>query len=207
MALVLPVLGRRVLRYGIQALRQLGFRPTAMHAHLSLTPASLKRYAVLPEGMEPARRERRRLLKRQEDALFFYWWAVIAQGASVRPVTPERLLLDAFCPICLHRPSAPRRGPWPTSDGEPQTLLDALMLGAACCEAGVRPCVQSPVRFALLVRALSVDAEAAAECLSRPVFDPHAAEGLWVRTCLSCDEPLVTRRAVRHCARHRLVSA
>jgi hypothetical protein len=105
--------------------------------NLSLTPASLKRYAALRVGAEPVRRERRRLLKRQEDALFLYWWAVIAQGAPVRPVTRDRRLLDAFCPICLHQPSASRQGPCPAPNGKPQSLLDALMLVAACCEAGI----------------------------------------------------------------------
>ena len=105
MALALPPIGRRVLSFGLQALRRLGLRPTELNSYLSLNAASLKRYVVLRDGDQPERPPRRRLRKEQEEALFLYWWDVIAGRKPLAPVGPGRRLLDAFCPICLHVPT------------------------------------------------------------------------------------------------------
>jgi hypothetical protein len=210
MALVLPAVGRRVLRFGVQALRRLGLRPTELNSYLSLSAASVKRYVVIRDRSELARRPRRRLRKDQEDALFLYWWDVIAGRSPLAPVAPGRRLLDAFCPTCLHRPAPASRVP-PIVDEEtdPGTLAEALVAGARCCAAGVRPCVQGPTRLAALVTWLDVDARAATVYLERLRPDPR---GWWVRTCLYCDAVMVVNDAAgdriqRLCPRHAHRSA
>jgi hypothetical protein len=205
MALALPPIGRRVLSFGLQALRQLGLRPTELNSYLSLNPASLKRYVALPNADRPERPPRRRLRKEQEDALFVYWWDVIAGRKPLAPVEPGRRLLDAFCPICLHIPTPDGRArPVSEEVATPSTLAEALMISAGCCVAGVRPCVQGPTRLAALVTWLDVDVRAAAAHLARLRPDPR---GLWVRTCLYCDVPMVVNdetgdRIQRLCERH-----
>ena len=205
MALALSPVGRRVLRFGLQALRRLGLRPTDLNSYLSLNVASLKRYVVLRDGDRPERLPRRRLRKEQADALFLYWWDVIAARKPLAPVEPGRRLLDAFCPICLHGSAADPRTPLVSDDvAGPSTLADALAIGAECCAAGVRPCVQGPTRLAALVTWLDVDARAAAAHLER--LRPHP-RGLWVRPCLYCEVPMVVNdeagdRIQRLCERH-----
>ena len=205
MALALPPVGRRVLSFGLQALRRLGLRPTELNSYLSLNAASLKRDVVLSDGDRPERAPRRRLRKEQEDALFVYWWDVIAGRKPLAPVEPGRRLLDAFCPICLHMPTPDRRARLVTEDlGTPLTLAEAFAISAGCCAAGVRPCVQGPTRLAALVTWLDVDVRAAAAHLERLRPDPR---GLWVRTCLYCDVPMVVNdeagdRIQRLCERH-----
>jgi hypothetical protein len=113
-------------------------------------------------------------------------------------------LLDAFCPICLHTPVSDGRARQVSSDvGAPSTLDEALAIGAECCAAGVRPCVQGSTRLAALVTWLDLDARAAAAHLERLRPDPR---GLWVRTCLYCDVPMVVNEAgdriQRLCERH-----
>ena len=205
MALALPPVGRRVLSFGLQALRRLGLRPTELNSYLSLNAASLKRYVVLRNGDRPERAPRRRLRKEQEEALFVYWWDVIAGRKPLAPVEPGRRLLDAFCPICLHMPTPDRRARLVTEDlATPSNVAEALAIGAGCCAAGVRPCVQGPTRLAALVTWLDVDVRAAAAHLERLRPDPR---GLWVRTCLYCDVPMVVNdeagdRIQRLCERH-----
>jgi hypothetical protein len=205
MGLALPPVGRRVLRYGLQTLRRLGLRPTDLNSYLSLNVASLKRYVVLRDGDRPERLPRRRLRKEQADALFLYWWDVIAARKPLAPVEPGRRLLDAFCPICLHGSGSDRRARLVANAAAgPLSLDEALAIGAECCAAGVRPCVQGPTRLAALVTWLDVDARAAAGHLERLRPDPR---GLWVRTCLYCDVPIVVNdeagdRIQRLCERH-----
>jgi hypothetical protein len=210
MALALPPIGRRVLRFGLQSLRRLGLRPTELNSYLSINAASLKRYVVLRDGGEPERPLRRRLRKEQEEALFLYWWDVIAGRKPLAPVGPGRRLLDAFCPICLHVPTPEDRTRLVADDDiEPATVAEALATGAQCCTAGVRPCVQGPARLAALVTWLDADARAAAAHLERLRPDPR---GLWVRTCLYCEVPMVVNdedgdRIQRLCDRHAHRSA
>jgi hypothetical protein len=210
MALALPPIGRQVLRVGLQALRRLGLRPTDLNSYLSINAASLKRYVVLRDGPEPERPRRRRLRKEQEEALFLYWWDVVAGRKPLAPVGPGRRLLDAFCPICLHGPTPDARTRRVADDDiEPMTVAEALATGARCCAAGVRPCVQGPARLAVLVTCLDVDARAAAAHLERLRPDPR---GLWVRTCLYCEVPMVVNdadgdRIQRLCDRHAHRSA
>ena len=105
----------------------------------------------------------------------------------------------------------------PEGDHVPRDLEEALELGAACCLAGVRPCVQGPARFAGLVSRLGVHPESAATFLTRmepgrdggaePLIQPGR---LWVRTCLACGDPIVTDAAgeeTRRCRRHARQSA
>jgi len=210
MALALPPIGRRVLRVGLQALRRLGLRPTDLNSYLSINAASLKRYVVLRDGPELERPRRRRLRKEQEEALFLYWWDVVAGRKPLAPVGPGRRLLDAFCPICLHVPTPDARTRLVADDDlEPTTVAEALATGARYCAAGVRPCVQGPARLAILVTWLDVDARAAAAHLERLRPDPR---GLWVRTCLYCEVPMVVNdadgdRIQRLCDRHAHRSA
>jgi hypothetical protein len=210
MALALTPIARRVLRVGLQALRRLGLRPTDLNSYLSINAASLKRYVVLRDGPERERPRRRRLRKEQEEALFLYWWDVVAGRKPLAPVGPGRRLLDAFCPICLHVPTPDARTRRVADDDlEPMTVAEALATGARCCAAGVRPCVQGPARLAILVTWLDVDARAAAAHLERLRPDPR---GLWVRTCLYCEVPMVVNdadgdRIQRLCDRHAHRSA
>jgi hypothetical protein len=211
MALALPAVGRRVLRFGLQALRRLGLRPTELNSYLSVSAASVKRYVVARDGGgDPERPPRRRLRREQEEALFLYWWDVIAERKPLAPVAPGRRLLDAFCPTCLHVPApATTRRPDLAEETGPHTLEEALSIGTQCCEAGVRPCVQGPARLAALVTWLDVDARAAAAYLERLRPDPR---GLWVRTCLYCDAIMVVDDAAgdrirRLCPRHANRSA
>jgi hypothetical protein len=205
MALALPLIGRRVLSFGLQELRRLGVRPTELNSYLSISAASIKRYVVLRDGGRPERPRRRRLRKEQEEALFLYWWDVVAGRKPLAPIGPGRRLLDAFCPICLHVPTQQGRTRLLADDDtETMSLAEALMTGARCCAAGVRPCVQGPVRLAALVTSLDADARAAAAHLERLKPDPR---GLWVRTCLYCDIPIVVNdehddRIKRLCERH-----
>jgi hypothetical protein len=210
MALVLPAAGRRVLRFGLQALRRLGLRPTELNSYLSLSAATVKRYVVIRDGGTLERRPRRRLRKAQEDALFLYWWDVIAGKKPLAPVAAGRRLLDAFCPTCLHIPaSASRMSHVVDEETGLDTLAEALSTGARCCAAGVRPCVQGPARLAALVTWLDIDARAAAVYLERLRPDPR---GSWVRACLYCDAVMVVNDAAgdriqRLCPRHANRSA
>jgi hypothetical protein len=99
----------------------------------------------------------------------------------------------------------------------PESLEEALALGAVCCAAGVRPCVQRPARFAGLVSRLGLHPESAATFLARmePTRDgrlealTHPGR-VWVRTCLSCGDAIVTDAAsdeTRRCRRHARRSA
>jgi hypothetical protein len=211
-SLALPAVGRHVLVFGLRTLRRLGLRPTAINAHVSLSPASVKRYTTRRDGEAPSAPVGRRIRREQEEALVLYWCEVIAGWQPLAPLAPGRRLLDAFCPVCLHAPAPPARRPGPGADRAPDSLDEALALGAGCCTAGVRPCVQGPVRFAGLVSRLSVHPESAATFLTRmepagdgrvePLIHPGR---LWVRTCLSCGEPIVTDAAgdeTRRCRRH-----
>ena len=53
-------------------------------------------------------------------------------------------------------PAPTERAAAPEGDHVPRDLEEALDLGAACCLAGVRPCVQGPARFAGPVSRLGV---------------------------------------------------
>jgi hypothetical protein len=129
----------------------------------------------------------------------------------VEPVASGRRLLDAFCPVCLHGQAGLARAAVPAPAAALRTLEEALVIGATCCAAGVRPCVQGPVRLAGLVRLLRVHPAAAAASLARmetslegnaePVIHP---DRLWVRACLSCGIPSVTdaRDHAHFCRRH-----
>jgi hypothetical protein len=152
-----------------------------------------------------------------EEALVLYWCQVVAAWQPLAPLAPGRRLLDAFCPVCLHAPSPTDRPAVPEADRVPRGLEEALALGAVCCVAGVRPCVQGPARLAGLVRGLGVHPESAATFLTRmepgrdgdaePLIQPGR---LWVRTCLSCGDPIVTDAAsdeTRRCRRHARRSA
>jgi hypothetical protein len=215
--LALPPIGRRVLGFGMRALRQLGLRPTEINSLLSLSAGSVKRYTVLRKAVASASTARRRLRKEQEEALVLYWCAVVARWRPLAPVAPGRRLLDAFCPVCLHAPIPEACSPAPDAHHALVTLEDALAVGTACCAAGVRPCVQGPARFAGLVSQLNVDPGAAADYLSRLErstdgrVEARVHPGrLWVRTCLSCGEPIVTDGAsdqTRLCRRHMNRSA
>ena len=218
MNLALPAAGRHVLAFGFRTLRRLGLRPTAINSHVSLSPASVKRYTTRRHGEEPSTTVGRRMRREHEEALVLYWCAVIAEWRPLAPVAPGRRLLDAFCPVCLHVPVPPQRTPAPRMDHAPGSLEEALGLGAECCAAGVRPCVQGPVRLAALVSRLGVHPESAATFLTR--MEPAGRDGhleplvhparLWVRTCLSCGEPVVSDAAgdeTRHCRRHTRRSA
>jgi hypothetical protein len=215
--LALPAVGRHVLGFGFRTLRRLGLRPTAINSHVSLSPASVKRYTTLRHGEEPSATVGRRMRREHEEALVLYWCAVVAGWQPLAPMAPGRRLLDAFCPVCLHGPAPDTRTPVPGADRVPGSLEESLELGAGCSAAGVRPCVQGPARFAGLVSRLGVHPESAATFLTR--MDP-ARDGrleplihpgrLWVRTCLSCQEPIVTDAAgdeTRRCRRHARRSA
>jgi hypothetical protein len=215
--LALPAVGRHVLGFGLRTLRRLAMRPTAINSHVSLSPASVKRYTTLRRGEEPSATVGRRMRREHEEALVLYWCAVIAGWRPLGPVAPGRRLLDAFCPVCLHTPAPEERTPVPGTDRVPGSLEEALALGAACCAAGVHPCVQGPVRFAGLVSRLGVHPESAATFLTRmepaqdgrlhPLIHPGR---LWVRTCLSCEDAIVTDAAgdeTRRCRRHTRRSA
>jgi hypothetical protein len=215
--LALPAVGRHVLGFGFRTLRRLGLRPTAINSHVSLSPASVKRYTTLRHGEEPSATAGRRLRREHEEALVLYWCAVIARWHPLAPMAPGRRLLDAFCPLCLHGLAPDARTPVPGADHVPGNLEDALTLGARCCESGVRPCVQGPARFAGLVSRLGVHPESAATFLTRmertrdgglePLIHPGR---LWVRTCLVCQVPIVTDAAgdeTRRCRRHARRSA
>jgi hypothetical protein len=216
-SLALPAVGRHVLAFGLRTLRRLGLRPTAINGHISLSPASVKRYTTLREGEEPSAPVGRRIRREQEEALVLYWCGVIAGWRPVAPLAPGRRLLDAFCPVCLHAPTPEARTPVPEPRRVPGSIEEALVLGAMCCTAGVRPCVQGPARFAGLVSQLSIHPESAATLLTRmepgrdgqaePLIHPGR---LWVRTCLSCGDPIVTDAAgdeTRRCRRHTRRSA
>jgi hypothetical protein len=215
--LALPAVGRHVLGFGFRTLRRLGLRPTAINSHVSLSPASVKRYTTLRHGEEPSATVGRRMRREHEEALVLYWCAVVAGWQPLAPMAPGRRLLDAFCPVCLHGPAPDTRTPVPGADRVPGSLEESLELGAGCCAAGVRPCVQGPARFAGLVSRLGVHPESAATFLTRmepardgrlePLIHPGR---LWVRTCLSCQEPIVTDAAgdeTRRCRRHARRSA
>jgi hypothetical protein len=177
----------------------------------------VKRYTTLRHGEEPWATVGRRMRREHEEALVLYWCAVIAGWHPLAPVAPGRRLLDAFCPVCLHGPTPDARARVPAADRGPGSLEEALTLGARCCAADVRPCVQGPARFAGLVSRLGVHPESAATFLTRmePAWDgrlePLIHPGrLWVRTCLSCVEPIVTDTAsdeTRRCRRHARRSA
>jgi hypothetical protein len=210
--LALPAAGRHVFGFGLRTLRQLGLRPTAINSHTSLSPASVKRYTSLSGGELPSATLGRRMRREDEEALVLYWCQVIAGWQPLAPLAPGRRLLDAFCPVCLHTPAPEERALVPEVDRVPRGLEEAITLGAVCCRAGVRPCVQAPARFAGLVSRLSVHPESAATFLTRmepgrdgdaePLIQPGR---LWVRTCLSCGDPIVTDAAgdaTRRCRRH-----
>jgi hypothetical protein len=215
--LALPAVGRHVLAFGFRTLRRLGLRPTAINSHVSLSPASVKRYTTLRHGEEPSTTAGRRMRREHEEALVLYWCVVIAGWHPLAPAAPGRRLFDAFCPVCLHGPTPDARTRGPAADRVPGSLEEALTLGARCCAAGVRPCVQGPARFAGLVSRLGVHPESAATFLTRmepardgrlePLIHPGR---VWVRTCLSCAEPIVTDAAsdaTRRCRRHARRSA
>jgi hypothetical protein len=215
--LALPAVGRHVLGFGLRTLRRLGLRPTAINHHISLSPASVKRYASLSDGEPPSAPVGRRMRRELEEALVLYWCQVIAAWQPLAPLAPGRRLLDAFCPVCVHTPAPTGRSAVPEADQVPRDLEEALALGGVCCLAGVRPCVQGPARFAGLVSRLGVHAESAATFLTRmepgrdgdaePLIQPGR---LWVRTCLSCGDPIVTDAAgdeTRRCRRHARRSA
>jgi hypothetical protein len=217
-SLALPAAGRHVLGFGFLTLRRLGLRPTAINSHVSLSPASVKRYTTRRCGEAPPATVGRRMRQEHQEALILYWCAVIAAWRPLAPVAPDRRLLDAFCPVCLHARVPDEKTPAPRCDRVPESLEDALALGGACCAAGVRPCVQGPARFAGLVSRLGVHPESAATFLAR--MEPAGRDGhleplihpgrLWVRTCLSCDEAIVTDAAgddTRRCRRHARRSA
>jgi hypothetical protein len=216
--LALPAVGRHVLGFGFRTLRRLGLRPTAINSHVSLSSASVKRYTTRRHGEEPSATIGRRMRREHEEALVLYWCAVIAGWRPLAPVAQGRRLLDAFCPVCLHALGPAEKTLAPGMDRVPGSLEEALALGGACCTAGVRPCVQGPARLAALVSRLGVHPESAATFLTRmepagrdnhlePLIHPLR---LWVRTCLSCGEPIVTDAAgdeTRHCRRHARRSA
>jgi hypothetical protein len=216
-SLALPAVGRHVLGFGLRTLRRLAMRPTAINHHVSLSAASVKRYTTLRDDEALAAPFGRRLQREHEEALVLYWCVVIAGWRPLAPLTPGRRLLDAFCPVCLHAPAPDTRTPVPAADGIPESLQDALALGAGCCTAGVRPCVQGPARFAGLVSRLGVHPESAATFLTRmepgrdgrlePLIHPGR---LWVRTCLVCEDAIVTDATgdeTRRCRRHARRSA
>jgi len=215
--LALPAVGRHVLGFGLRTLRRLAMPPTAINSHVSLSPASVKRYTTLRRGEEPSASVGRRMWREHEEALVLYWCVVIAEWRPLGPVAPDRRLLDAFCPVCVHTPAPEDRAQVPRTGRRPGSLEEALILGAACCVAGVRPCVQGPVRFAGLVSALGVHPESAATFLARmePTRDGHLEPVIhpgrvWVRTCLSCGDAIVTDAAgdeTRRCRRHARRSA
>ena len=218
MTLALPAVGRHVLGFGLRTLRHLAMPPTAINSRVSLSPASVKRYTTLRRGEAPSAPIGRRMRREHEEALVLYWCDVIAGWRPLGPVAPGRRLLDAFCPVCLHASVPEARAPVAGTARVPGSLEEALDLGAECCTAGVRPCVQGPVRFAGLVSRLGVHPESAATFLTR--MEPAGDDGgfeplihprrLWVRTCLSCEDAIVTDAAgdeTRRCRRHARRSA
>ena len=218
MNLALPAAGRHVLGFGFRTLRRLGLRPTAINSHVSLSPASVKRYTTLRHGEEPSATVGRRMRREHEEALVLYWCAVIAGWQPLAPVAPGRRLLDAFCPVCLHVPAPDARTPVPRADRVPGSLEEALALGGRVLRgrrASVRPGARAPRRARQPAgRPPRVGGDvphADGAGPGRDALEPLIHPGrLWVRTCLSCGEPIVTDAAgdeTRRCRRHARRSA
>lgn len=202
--IILPEAARAAFQLGVQILRALGMRPNELEQCLTVSTATLKRYAPQRQP-DPAKdppippSRPLPLLAAHRRFLTLYWVRVLAFDQPVPPPIPKRPLLGAFCPVCLHNPSptTERRPPFPKT--LPQSLAHAILIGLAACEAGYRPCASSPARFASLMQALRISPWHAALFLGRDV----APTRWWVRSCMVCERPIVTESPQhRRCESH-----
>jgi hypothetical protein len=87
--LALPAAGRHVLGFGFRTLRRLGLRPTAINSHVSLSPASVKRYTTRRHGEEPSATVGRRMRREHEEGnkLIAMWMRWPSPPAPTKPST------------------------------------------------------------------------------------------------------------------------